>query len=214
MRILFRIILVLSLMIFAGSAVFAQDLALKDRSVLEINMGMWGGSKVSNTIGVSGIQTTADASSFVGSLVYSYGLREDMAVTLSAGVLTAGASSKVGILGTSQEAGAVIPVLLGIRYFVPSPEPEAEVRPFLSIGVGSYIGSESSNSIALTLVQETHTETAFGGRIGAGIDFYIGNHFKFVANAGYNLMADFPSPVTGRTNFNGGDFSIGAGFAF
>jgi hypothetical protein len=66
----------------------------------------------------------------------------------------------------------------------------------------------------MTVVQETHTENAFGGRIGAGIDFYLSNYFKFVANAGYNLMTDFSSPVAGRMNYNGGDFSIGAGFAF
>lgn len=207
-------LIVILFVLVAVSPVLGQDLVLKDRSVLEINMGMWGGSKVSNTIGVSGIQSTANASSFVGSILYAYGLRENAAVTLSAGVLTAGASANVGILGVSQESGTVIPILIGMRYYVPFPEPAAKVRPFLSLGIGTYLGFEQNSSVGLTVVQESHSESAFGGRIGAGIDFYVSNYFKFVANAGYNLMSDFSSPVTGRSNFNGGDFSLGVGYAF
>lgn len=213
MKSLLRVHLALFVLVTASSAVFAQGLVLKNRSVIEFNIGMWGGSKVSNTIGVTGIQSTADASSFVGSIVYAYGIREEMSVTLSAGMLGASASANVGTLGVSQQAGAVVPVLLGIRYYVPYPDPGARVRPFLSLGVGTYIGSESSSSIGLTVVQQTHTETAFGSRIGAGIDFYFGNSFKIVANAGYNVMTDFSTPVTGRSNFDGGDFSLGVGLA-
>ncbi len=214
MKILSGAIMILSLTFCAGSAVFAQDLVLKNRSVLEFNFGMWGGSKVSNSVGVTGIQTTANTTSFVGNFVYAYGLREELAVTLSAGILAAGASSNIGIFGTNQEAGTVVPVLLGIRYYVPAPEPDAHVRPFLSLGAGSFLGFEASSSIGTTLVQESHTETAFGGRIGAGVDFYMGSYFKIVVNVGYNLMTDFSNPVTGRMNYNGGDFSLGAGIAF
>lgn len=214
MKTVCRVTLLSALIIFSGSSVFAQEFSLKNRSVLEINMGMWGGSKVSNTIGISGIRSTADASSFVGNVVYAYGLRENAAVTLSAGVLTAGASVNVGVPGVSQESGTVIPVLIGMRYYVPYPEPEAKVRPFLSLGVGTYLGYEQSTSVSLTVVQESHSESAFGGRVGAGVDFYVSDYFKLVANAGYNVMSDFSSPVTGRSNFNGGDFSVGVGYAF
>jgi Outer membrane protein beta-barrel domain len=214
MRITSGAFVVILLAFCSGSSSLAQDLTLKDRSVIELNMGFWGGSSVSNTIGVSGIRANANTSSFVGSFLYAYGLREELAVTLSVGMLSAGASANIGTLGVSQQAGTVVPLLLGMRYYVPSPEAGAKVRPFLSFGIGSYFGMESNNSVGLTLVQESHSETAFGGRIGAGIDFYVGNYFKFVVNAGYNLMTDFSAPVTGRTNYNGGDFSIGAGFAF
>ncbi len=204
----------LSLVILGGSTAFGQGLTLRNRSLIELNAGMWGGSSVSNTIGASGVHTKADAGSFVGSFVYAYGIREDMAVTVSASVLAAKASADIGASGVSQQSSSVVPILLGIRYYVPSPEPGARVRPFLSLGVGTYIGSESSSSIGMTLVQNAHTENAFGGRLGAGIDFYVSNSFKFVANAGYNLMSDFSTPVTGRNNFNGGDFTLGAGLAF
>lgn len=202
------------LFLSAVSPSFAQMLTLKDRSVLELNFGIWGGANVSNAIGISGIQSNANTSSFVGSILYAYGIQENTSVTLSAGVLAAGASANVGLLGVSQESGSVVPLLLGVRYYVPSPEVGAKVRPFVSLGVGTYLGFESSSSIGFTVVQESHSEAAFGGRIGAGIDFYLSNSFKLVANAGYNIMSDFSSPITGRMNFNGGDFSVGAGYAF
>lgn len=214
MKAVFRVAFFFAITFFAVSAALSQEFSLRNRSVIEVNLGIWGGSKVSNTIGIGGVQSTADVSSFVGSVVYAYGMREYLAVTLSAGVLGAGASANVGVLGVSQQSGVVIPVLLGLRYYVPSPEPDEKVRPFLSLGVGTYIGSQSSSSVGLNVVQENRTETAFGGRIGAGIDFYLSNSLKLVAGAGYNLMSDFSAPVTGRMNFNGGDFSLGAGYAF
>ncbi len=214
MKKLFRVLPGVVTFLCLSSTSFAQGLTLKDRSVVELDLGMWGGTSVSNTIGVSGIQSTANASSFVGSLLYAYGIREDMSVTVSAGVLAAGASATVGLSGVSQESGSVVPLLLGVRYYVPPPQEGAKVRPFVSVGVGTYLATESSNSVGLTVVQESHTESAFGGRIGAGIDFYIDNNLKLVANAGYNVMSDFSSPVTGRMNFNGGDLSVGVGYAF
>lgn len=214
MKTVCRVALLSVLMIVSGSSAFAQGFSLKDRSVLEINLGMWGGSKVSNTIGVSGVQSTANVSSFVGNILYAYGLRENAAVTLSAGVLTAGASANVGVLGVSQQSGTVIPILIGMRYYVPYPESEAKVRPFLSLGIGTYLGYEQNSSVGLTVVQESRSESAFGGRIGAGVDFFVSGYFKFVAGAGYNIMSDFSSTITGRNNFDGGDFSVGVGYAF
>lgn len=214
MKTVYRAAFFSAFMFFCEPSAFAQDFFLKDRSVLEINVGICGGSEVSNTIGFSGIQSTANTSPFVGNIVYSYGLRENAAVTLSAGVLTAGASANVVGLGVSQQAGTVIPILIGMRYYVPFPEPEARVRPFLSLGIGTYLGYEQNSSVGLSVVQESHSESAFGGRVGAGIDFYVSHYFKLVANAGYNLMSDFSSAVTGRDNFNGGDFSLGVGYAF
>jgi len=214
MKTYFRLAIITLFFGLISSTVSAQGLSLKDRSVIELSMGLWGGSKVSNTIGVSGIKSTADASSFIGSVLYSYGLREEMAVTLSAGVLGASASADVGILGTQEQAGTVIPVLLGVRYYVPYPDQDARVRPFVSLGVGPYIGLESSSSIGMIMVQESRTEAVFGGRLGIGVDLYTGYSFKFVANAGYNAMTNFSTPISARNNFDGGDFSIGVGWAF
>jgi hypothetical protein len=102
-------------------------------------------------------------------------------------------------------------LLLGIRFYVPDPESSDNVRPFLSAAVGTYFGSEAKNTL---LSQQAYTETTFGGCLGVGIDFFLGNHFKLGANVGYHLMADFETAIGARKNYNGADFSLGAGYIF
>ncbi len=197
-----------------AAGIRAQEPTLEGKSVLELHAGMWTGASVTNEVGASGVRASADVNSFVGGLLYAYGLRENVAVTVSAGVLSAGANVRVGAGTVSEESGTVVPLLLGLRYYVPSPKPGAKVRPFLSAAAGPYVGNGQSVRIASTVVEEAHTEAAFGGRFGGGIDAHLGQRFKLIVNVGYNVMTDFSTPVTGRRSFNGGDFSAGVGYTF
>ncbi len=210
---------VIPILAISVSIASAQGLTLKDRSVIELNAGLWGGAKVSNSIGSTGIQSSASATSFLGGVSYAYGLREDVAVTLSVSILSASSNNVANSFNTfsmipeQSVASAVVPVLVGVRYYVPNPRPGEKVRPFVSLGVGPYIGTQSSRSIGITIAQESLTESVFGGRVGVGLDLYTGNNFKFVVKAGYNFMSDFSQPIGARTNYNGGDLSIGIGYA-
>ncbi len=197
------------LFITTGSVLTAQDLSFKGRSAIELGLGLWGGAKASNTVATTGIQAEAKTSGFAGGLSYSYWLREQLSLTATVSLLTAQASSTISAFNVTQQASAVIPLLLGIRFYVP--EPSDNVRPFLSAAVGTYFGSEAKNTL---LSQQAHTETTFGGRLGVGIDFFLSNHFKLNANVGYHLMADFETAIGGRMNYNGADFSLGAGYIF
>ncbi len=190
---------------------FAQDLSLKGRSSLELNFGFWGGATASNSVTVTGIRSEATSSGFTGSLLYSYWMRERLSLTLSAGFLAGEASSSVGSSGINQQASAVVPVLVGLKLYLPDPEPEDMVRPFLSAAAGSYIGSEATNS---ALSQQAHSESALGGRVAAGADFFLSRHFKIGANLSYNLMTDFKTSIGARKNYSGGDFSVGLGYVF
>jgi outer membrane protein W len=206
-----RALSLILLFVTIGYVSIAQDLSLKGRSAIELNLGLWGGSKASNTIAGPEIQSEAKTSGFAGGLGYSYWLRENLSLTVTVGLLTTQASSTINAFGVTQQASAVIPLLLGIRLYIPDPESDANVRPFLSAAVGTYFGSEAKNT---TLSQQAHTETTFGGRLGAGIDFFLGNHFKLGANVGYHLMADFETAIGAKKNYNGTDFSLGAGYIF
>ena len=197
------------LFITIGSVSMAQDLSLKGRSAIELSLGLWGGTKASNTAAATGIQSEAKTSGFAGGLGYSYWLREHLSLTVTVSLLSAQASSTINVFNVTQQASAVIPLLLGIRFYVP--EPDANVRPFLSVAVGTYFGSEAKNTL---ISQQAHTETTFGGRLGVGIDFFLSNHFKLGANVGYHLMADFETTIGARKNYNGADFSLGAGYIF
>lgn len=190
---------------------FAQDVSLKKRSALELEIGFWGGAKASNTITTNGIQSEAKTNGFIGNIIYSYWIQEQLSITLSAGFLAGEVSSNVSLSSVNQHSSAIIPVLIGVNYYFLNPTQEDAVRPFLSAAIGPYIGSETNNTI---LSQSTHSETALGGRLGAGIDFLLSNHIKLGANVRYNLMSDFSNPIGARSNYNGADFSIGIGYIF
>ncbi len=189
----------------------AQDLNTKGRSSLALEFGLWGGIGASHSIGTSGIISEVNGSGLLGGLTYAYGLEENLAVTVSAGALAVRATSAVSMFSVSQHVSSVVPVLLGVRYYVPAPAPDVRVRPFLSAAVGTYTGSEVKNAV---LVQEARTETVFGGRVGAGIDFHLGSHFTLAALLGHHMMADFAAPIGGRRNYNGTVFTMGVGYMF
>ena len=188
----------------------AQDLQMKGRSSIEFTLGLWGGSKVSNTI-TEGTHYEAAVSAFAGGIIYGRWLQENLSFTLSSGILAGRASSTVRFTSVDQQASMVVPILLGLRYYLPEPSPDAAVRPYLCGALGPYIGFEANNS---TLSQDAHSEIAFGGRLGAGLDIIAAEHVKFGANAGYNLVSDFATPIGQRLNLSGADFSIGIGYLF
>lgn len=198
-------------LLFIPSLFVAQDLSIKGRSTLGLEFGLWGGIGTSTSIGLSGTQSEVDGSGFVGGLSYAYGLEDNLAVTVSAGLLAVQAKSTVGLTSVSQHVSSVVPILLGIQYYVPYPTSDTRVRPFFSAAIGSFIGSEVKNEV---LVQESRTETAFGGRLGVGIDFLLGSHFKLAAVVGHHVMTDFASSIGGRKHYNGTGFSLGAGYIF
>jgi outer membrane protein W len=189
----------------------AQDFSLKGRSSLELNVGLWGGGSATNTIAVTGIRAQARTNGFTGSLVYNRWLQQNLSLTLRAGFLAGEASTTVSSSGVDLHASSVIPILLGVRYYLPYPASDDAVRPFLSLAVGPYLGFEANNTVTS---QEALSETAFGGRVGIGLDFPISNHFLLGARAGYNLMADFSTPIGARKNYSSGEFSFGFGYIF
>jgi hypothetical protein len=211
------VIAVLAILVFSHIPAHAGDFSspehpsLKGRSCLEVNFGAWLGSTVSNAVTTGGVEAEVKAGAFVGGIQFSHWMQEYLAVTLSGGLLEGKVSSTVNITSVSQHVSSVSPLLLGVRYYAFEEAANGEVRPYLSAAVGPYIGSEVSNTI---LTQGSRTEAAFGGRLGAGIDFFAGYHFKFGANAGYNLMTDFSAPIGARSNYNGGDFVLGFGYVF
>jgi hypothetical protein len=193
------------------SVVFGQPGPLRGASSFEVNIGLWNEAQVGQQLSVSGIKQSAKASGFVGGVGYSYWMREYLAVTFDVSMLSGEASSSITLSNIQQRASSVVSVLIGMRYFLPQPEPEDRVRPFVALGIGSYIGSEAENSL---FIQSAHSESVPGGRVGVGLDALLGSWFKLNATVAYNLMADFKTPVGARNNFNGYDMSFGFGFVF
>jgi opacity protein-like surface antigen len=204
----YRIIIALLLL---SSISWAQEYVLKGRSALELNFGFWGGAKASNSVTMNGIQSEATTNGFSGSILFSHWIQEQMSVTLSGGLLAGEASSTVSASAIGQRASAIVPILIGVRFYFLSPVQDDAVRPFVSTAVGAYVGSEASNTI---LTQSAHSESTYGGQVGAGIEFLFSNHIKMGASVRYNMMSDFSTPIGARYNYNGADASIGIGYIF
>jgi hypothetical protein len=216
-----RIVVLSGLLIVALTSLgIGQPGPLRGSSSFEINIGLWNQIQSGQVVEVNGIDQTAKASGFVGGMTYCYWMRENIAVTLAGSVLSVEATTNVSLIGietgailrsSRQSANSVISVLIGMRYYLPYPESEDRVRPYLAFGIGSYIGAEAQNTL---FSQSAHSESVIGGRVGAGLDALLGSWVKLSANIGYNVMSDFKTPVGARNNFNGYDMSFGFGFVF
>ena len=204
---------VLVLLMFMGSLLQSQTITLRGSSAIELDLGFWNNSNVNQQINLFGVKQEAKSTGFVGGLTYCYWMRENMAITAAGSILSTEASSTITTnpIMIGQHANSLFSFLIGMRYFIPAPDPEDLVRPYLALGVGSFTGHEASNSL---LAQSAHSESTFGGRVGVGLDAHLGKSVKLGVNAGYNVMSDFHSTVGARNNFNGFDFSAGIAFLF
>ncbi len=202
--------IIVAALLLSFESAFGQAAPLKSVSAIELNMGLWGEGKAGQELTPGGVRMSAKSSGFAGNLAYCYWLREHVAVTITAAFVSGEATADLSS-AFQQSASSVVSFLVGVRYYVPRPAPEDDVRPYLAAGVGSFVGFEASNSI---LAQSAHTESALGGRVGAGLDVFLGSTVKLGAAVGYNVMMDFRTTVGARNNYDGFDASLGIGFVF
>lgn len=168
------------------------------------------------------VETSARDNGAFFALRYGYWLQENLSVNLSLGMMAVEADSRAGIatdsrmwsLGVSQHSVAVVPLLLGLRYYIPPPAPDTPVRPYVAAGTGVYLGYEARNEVGLRMLQESRTLTAAGGHLGGGIDIQAGRHVMVGVNAGYHFVTDFTEPLGGRENYSGPEFGIGISWLF
>jgi outer membrane protein W len=195
-----------------SSILFAQQSPMRGRSCVEVQFGLWNESKAGNELSPTGVTSGAKSSGFLGGLAYTYWLRDRIALSVATGLIAGEATSTASLLGpTGQRASSVMPILVGMRYDLLEPEPGDAVRPYVAAAVGSFLGFEASNTL---FSQSAHSESAFGGRAGVGVDFFAASWLKLDVNLGYNAMTDFRTPVGARSNYSGPDFSIGFGYVF
>ena len=161
--------------------------------------------------------------SALAGLGVGYWVSDQLAVTLRYSALgselnnTTGPES-VGFL-PSQVDVRLSSVLLGAsRYFdVPGLPPTVQVH--LSTAAGTYLAREEGRTVDQDLSGEgslrwRRTSNAFGGQVAAGFDMRVSRRFMAGARVAYNAMADFDEPLAGRSNYNGGEFSLAIGWVF
>jgi len=190
-------------------AVSADAISLEKRHQLGLRLGMW--NQITNTrteVGVGGVETSVESSGMLGGIAYGHWLEEHLALTFSIGGMALDISTNTGASGVTTETSAMASMLMGVKYYFAKSTLESSVRPYLKSSAGPFIGSQSSNEVGTTIVNESRTEFAFGGQLGAGVDFVTGRHFMMGFGLGYNLMTDFSEPIGGSKNYSGPEFSF------
>lgn len=205
------IIAVLWLLLENQSSTFADVHSLKGRSSIDLDVGLWHESKAGNAISSDGVAQVASTGGFLGGLSYHYWFQEELSCAVSIGLLAGEATSLMSVSGSLQRTSSVVPILFGVRYHLTDSSLKSSVRPFASLSIGPFLGFESKSE---RLKQETHTETALGARIGAGMDFLVGQSFKIGAGIGYNAIMDYSTSIGARKNYSGPDFHLSVGLLF
>lgn len=197
------IILTLALVSSAGP--------LEKRHGFGLRLGMW--NQVTNNrteVGIGGVTTSTEASGFFGGLFYDHWLQENLALNITVGGILADFETRTGIPGVSTETAFVAPILLGVKYYFPGSTLNSSVRPMVKVAVGPFIGQqERTEEGVYGVIVESRSESAFGGQVGAGVDFILSRYFMLGVTLGYNLMTDFDEPIGGSKNYSGPEFSVG-----
>jgi outer membrane protein W len=116
-------------------------------------------------------------------------------------------SSQVSVSVTGTQTATLFPILVGVRY---QPENWAlgeKVRPYIGVSAGPYFGFQTMAGWSV----EVGTQTAIGGRFGAGLDVILGRHVSLGGVVRYHAITDFDRPIGSRDNYSGLEFALRLG---
>lgn len=174
----------------------ANGLARRHR--IEVRVGAWrptGAETRSTPIRASG----EVAENILGGASYAYGVQENLSAMLTFSGLAAKA--------TNLNVQSIASILFSVRYYLPKSTLRTSFRPYLTAGVGPYIGNEVESSAVKTL-------GTLGGHVGGGLDILLSRHFMIGSEIGYDPVMSFSEPIGSRRNYSGFEFSVGISFLF
>jgi len=203
-----RVIVVFATVVLVAAA-SASAVSLEKRHQLGLRLGMW--DQITDTrveVGLDGVETSVESSGLLGGVAYGHWFEENLALTFCIEGMALDVSSDVGVLGVITETSAVTSIRMGVKYYFVPATLVSSARPYFKGSVGPYVGSQSSNRVGLTVVNEKRTEYAFGAQLGGGVDFVTGRHFMMGFGIGYNAMTDFDNPIGGSRNYSGPEFGF------
>jgi hypothetical protein len=176
----------------------ARANGLAGRHRIEVRVGAWrptGVEERSASFQASSVRTE----NILGGGSYAYGVQENLSAMVTFSALVAEA--------TDLNVQSIVSILFGVRYYLPRSTFGTALRPYLTAGVGPYIGNEVESSGVKTL-------GTLGGHVGGGLDILLGRRFMLGAEVGYDPVMDFSEPVGSRRNYSGLEFSVGLSFLF
>jgi len=193
-------------------------ITLGGRSRVELSLGWWSaGPKTGYTgdgnIGDGIISTRVNSWNIIFGLGYARWIREDLAIGLNLSVLGGEVTTDIGSDIYAQTMGLVSLMINGRKY-LPASTLRSAVRPYLSLGVGTYIGSVTESTVGSQITANVGTMGAVVGQAGGGLDIQVSRHFMIGTKMAYNIASDFDEPLAGKRNYSGFEFSVGMNFLF
>jgi hypothetical protein len=148
-------------------------------------------------------------------LIVIHWVSEYLAFEFLAGGTAAETESTVGSGGVDSRTAATVPLIAGVRYHPPAVRLRDNLLPYVSGLVGPYLGANASEHAGVGGVSvDSGVQIAIGARLGAGIDWYLGRHFKLSGGFGYHAVTDFEKRVGASKNHSGAEVNFGCGWVF
>jgi outer membrane protein W len=209
-----RLMLVVAIAVLgSATGASAADLCLESRHQIELRLGMWNEvTDVRTEIDAGWVGSSVESSGFLGGLAYGHWLGESLALKIGASALLVSLETHTDASGEITRTAVVVPIIMGLRQYYAGSLRCAATRPFVGIGVGSFIGTQNISDVGSTITEASRTEAVFGGQVEAGIDFLLGRRVMTGLRFAYDLMSDFDQPIGGSRNYSGPEFTIGLGF--
>lgn len=200
----------LMVLVATDAAAVDAEFSVANRHRIEFGVGYWdSGYRQSSSRSFPGWESS-QAENLVARFSYSYWTTERIAPSLTFKVLVAQATSNSKFYYEWEERYVVVnAVMIGARFYPFASL--APLRPYISVGVGPYIGVDDRKHRDFRWENHTTVLGTFGGHVGIGIDLQMGRHVMLGLHTGYNLMADFEEPLAGEDNFGG--VEVGAGIS-
>jgi hypothetical protein len=183
---------------------------------LGVKIGIWNQITDARTeVSPANVATSVGSNGFLGGLSYDYRLTDGLALNASIGVMMADVSSEVEGSEVSSGTSMTVTILMGVKRYFAVPTYGSSIRPYAKAGIGPFVGSQSRAEVTRnSIVDYSRTEVAFGGQIGAGVDFVLSPHFASGLTLGYNLIADYNESIGGSKNYSGPELSLGFCYLF
>jgi outer membrane protein W len=188
--------------------------ALEKRSRIELRAGLTGLKSEKASALTTDVQVVSGKGGFLGGLAYSYWIRENVALSLSASYLKAESKTQTDLGAIYSHNVTIVPTVLSLRFYLHESDLKSAFRPFAEVGLGAFVASVNEASSGEEIVQESLTQTSYGGYVGGGLDFQINHYLMLGTRAGYHLISDFSDPMGGRKNYSGPEMNFGVSLLF
>ena len=184
---------------------------------VSFDAGLWSSSAAAlPTITVDVAAFASEGGGLLGRLSLGYRVTSEWVAYLGIEIRLLEASAYDGA-GVDQDFGRTAMIMsfsLGARYYLPSLASRSAVKPYVSAGMGPVLALDvKSHDLHWWLDhhaigEQARLMAAFGGHLGAGVDFQVSNWLVLGADVAYHLTSDFSQRMAGHRNGIGLAFAL------